>query len=81
MTRIGRAKEIPASKRILELNPAHPAITAISELFARDASDARLERYCRLLYDQAVLLEGSRLKNPADLARAINELVQKDAAR
>jgi molecular chaperone HtpG len=81
MTRLGRDKEIPAAKRILELNPAHPAVTAIQESFAKDPSDARLEKYWRLLYDQAVLLEGSRLKNPAELARSINELVQKDAAR
>ena len=31
MRRMGR--EVPASKRILELNPGHPAVAAVQELF------------------------------------------------
>jgi molecular chaperone HtpG len=80
MARLGKDKEIPGTKRILELNPSNAAVRAVQELFAKNASDQRLEKYCRLLYDQAVILEGSRLKNPAEMARSINELVQKDAA-
>jgi molecular chaperone HtpG len=80
MQRMGRDKEYPASKRILELNPGHPAVAAVQQLLARDAHDARLEKYCRLLYDQAVIAEGSRVKDPVALARAINELLAKDAS-
>ena len=52
---------------------------ALQKLHARDAGDARLERYGRLLYDQAVIAEGSRVKDPAALARTVNELLVKDA--
>jgi molecular chaperone HtpG len=81
LKRMGKAKDYPATKRTLELNPTHPAVEAVENLFARNAQDERVERYCRLLYDQAVLAEGSRVKDPAALARSINELLVKDAAR
>jgi molecular chaperone HtpG len=80
MHRMGRGGEIPASKRILEINPDHPAVAAVQQLLARNANDARLETYCRLLYDQAVVAEGSRVKDPLAFTRRINELLTKDAS-
>jgi molecular chaperone HtpG len=80
MHRIGRGQDLPESRRILELNPRHPAVAAVQQLFARNATDARVEDYCRLLYDQAVLAEGSKVKDPAAFARRINELLAKDAS-
>jgi molecular chaperone HtpG len=78
MQRMGRGDLAP-SKRVLEMNPDHPAVTAMRELFARNAADGRLEAYARLLYDQAVLAEGSKVKDPAALARRINDLLTRDA--
>ena len=78
MQRMGRGDLAP-SKRVLELNPDHPAVTAMRELFARNPADARLEAYARLLYDQAVLAEGSKVKDPSALARRINDLLMRDA--
>jgi molecular chaperone HtpG len=80
MARLGREKDFPASKKILEVNADHPAIQAMRQLHARDASDARLEKYCRLLYDQAVIAEGSKVRDPLVLAQYINELLARDAA-
>ncbi len=80
MQRIGRGHEIPEDKRILEVNPDHPAVAAVRQRFERDAQDPRLETYCRILYDEAVVAEGSRIKDPAAFARRINELLAKDAA-
>jgi molecular chaperone HtpG len=80
MQRMGKAKELPESKRILELNGEHPAVTALQQLFSKDAADTRLEKYCRLLYDQAVIAEGSKVKDPLAFAQRINELLVKDAA-
>jgi molecular chaperone HtpG len=79
MERLGKGKELPKSQRILELNPAHAAVRALRDLFARDAADARVEKYGRLLYDQAVIAEGSKLKDPVAFAQAINELIARDA--
>ena len=78
MQRLGRG-DLPQSKRVLEVNPEHPAIAAMQALFEKDPQDARLEGYARLLYDQAVLAEGSKLKDPSALARRINELLARDA--
>jgi molecular chaperone HtpG len=80
MQRMGRGGEIPESKRILEVNPDHPAVEAVQKLFDKDAKDNRVEKYCRLLYDEAVIAEGSRVKDPVALARRINELLVRDAA-
>jgi molecular chaperone HtpG len=79
MQRLGKGKELPESKRILELNPSHAAVQALRSLLARDAADVRLEKYGRLLYDQAVIAEGSKVKDPVAFAQRINELIARDA--
>jgi molecular chaperone HtpG len=79
MQRMGRAGDMPASKRILEINPDHPAVEAMRKVLGRDPADDRLIKYSRLLHDEAVLAEGSRLKDPAGFSRLINELVVRDA--
>lgn len=79
MARMGRGGEHPAGKRILEINPDHPLIDTMLKRLAHDPRDGKLERYCRLLYDQAVVAEGSRVKDPVTFARLINELLVKDA--
>jgi molecular chaperone HtpG len=81
MRRIGRGQEMPDFKRILEVNPDHPAISAMWRLFLAHAADPRLEKYVRLLYDQAVIAEGSKVKDPLALAQRINELIVKDAEK
>jgi molecular chaperone HtpG len=80
MRRIGRGQEVPEAKRILEVNADNPALEAMRQLHARDAADPRLEKYCRLLYDQAVIAEGSKVRDPLAFAQRINELLAKDAA-
>ena len=61
--------------------PDHPAVEALRELHAKDADDPRVEAYARLLYDQAVIAEGSKVTDPAAFARRINELIARDAKR
>jgi len=66
------------NKRALELNGEHPAVQALRTLHAKNADDPRLESNARLLYEQAVIAEGSKLKDPAGFAKRINELMAKD---
>ncbi len=75
LEKLGREEEVPETKRILELNPEHRAVQALRELYERDSSDPRVEDFGRLLYDEAVLTEGSKLKDPNAFARRINELI------
>jgi len=79
LQRMGRGQEAPPSKRILELNPEHPVVQAMERIFEQNAQDPRLDTYAKLLYDQAVIAEGSKLKDPAGFARRVNELMTKDA--
>jgi molecular chaperone HtpG len=78
MQKMGRGENLE-SPRILELNVEHPAVVAMQKLHEQGGQEGRLEVYGRLLYDQAVLAEGSKVKDPAALARRINELLVKDA--
>jgi molecular chaperone HtpG len=79
MERMGRGEEGRRPKRVLELNGGHPAVVSLRELFEKKPDDPRVESHGRLLYEQAVLAEGSKLKDPAGFARRINELLVKDA--
>jgi molecular chaperone HtpG len=74
-------QNIPQSKRILEINPRHPIFEAMSTLFEKEQKSVVLEEYIRLLYDQALLLEGSRPKDPAAFTRAITKLMVKDVEK
>jgi molecular chaperone HtpG len=78
MQRMGRFEPMGQSKRVLELNGEHPAIQALHKLHEKDKNDPRVESYARLLYDQAVIAEGSKVKDPLAFARRINELLVKD---
>jgi molecular chaperone HtpG len=80
MQRLGRGKELPEGKRILEVNADHPTIVAIQQLHQKNPGDERLESYARLLYDEAVIAEGNKVRDPLAFARCINEVVARDAA-
>ncbi len=76
-----RAGEVPAlSKRLLELNPDNPAVAAVRDLHAKNPADPRVKDYARLLYEQAVIAEGSRIADPAGFAKRLNELIAATAA-
>jgi molecular chaperone HtpG len=74
LQKLGRAEDL-AVKRVLELNGDHPAVRALRDLHERIPDDPRVEDYARLLFDQAVIAEGSRPKDPQAFARRINELL------
>jgi molecular chaperone HtpG len=66
-------------KRVLELNPQNAAVEAIRELHARNPADPRVEGYARLIFDQAVLAEGSKVADPTGFAKRVNDLIARDA--
>jgi molecular chaperone HtpG len=78
MRKLGRVEE--GSKRVLEINPAHPAVAALKAVFDANAADPRVESYGRLFYEQAVIAEGSKLKDPAGFSRRVNELMTRTLA-
>jgi molecular chaperone HtpG len=78
--RMGRGEEITDAKRILELNPDHPVVQGLQTLQSSNAADPRVENVARLLFDEAVIAEGSRIKDPAGFAKRINELLARQVA-
>lgn len=80
MERLLRAngREVPPSARVLELNPTHPLMEAIQ---ARAASgDESLDEWIELLYDQALLTEGSTPDDPHRFAQRMTDLMQRALA-
>ena len=63
--------------RILEINPSHPIFTALQNVYAQD-KDA-VKDYAQLLYDQALLIEGFPIDDPAEFSRKICEFMVKAA--
>jgi len=75
LQRMSPDKPPPTGKRILEINADHALLQKLQAIHALNASDPRLESYCRLLYDQAVIAEGSKVKDPLAFARRMNEVL------
>ncbi len=73
-----RERSAGGPKRILEVNPDHPLIQGLEKMRSENATDPRLDRTCRLLYDQAVITEGSKVKDPLAFAQRLNELILRE---
>jgi molecular chaperone HtpG len=73
----GRA--VTASKRTLEVNPAHPLVLALRELCEREPESPRLVEWIELLHDQALLTEGSRIADPNRFAKRMTDLLSQAA--
>jgi molecular chaperone HtpG len=72
-------QEVPGGKRILEINTSHPLFELVNGIFEKDKSSSLLDEYIALLYEQALLLEGSKPKDPVALAKAVAQLMLKSA--
>ena len=64
--------------RILGLNPNHPLFKKLSGMHATDKNSETFKDFCKLLYAQALLIEGIMPDNPVDLANKIAELMSKN---
>ncbi|MDH4162923.1 MAG: molecular chaperone HtpG [Nitrospirota bacterium] len=68
-------QDVPSQKRILEINAEHPVFAVMNSMVEQGGSDEQVQEYVDLLYNQALLLEGSKLKDPAGFARSISKLM------
>ena len=68
------------SERIMEINPRHDLIRALVAKVKADGAGAKFDDAARLLLDQALILEGEALPDPADFARRISALMARDIA-
>lgn len=68
-------QEVTATKRILEINPDHPLLAAMNKIFEKNSGEAVLKDCIHLLYDQALLLEGSKPQDPSAFTQAVTRLM------
>ncbi len=63
------------AKRILEINPNHSLFNILKKIYEKDPAAAELKEYSELLYEQALLIEGFQLDNPAAFANRVAKLM------
>lgn len=57
------------AEKALEINPEHPIFAKLKELFESDKD--KLGDYTKLLYDQALLIEGMSIEDPVEFANLV----------
>jgi molecular chaperone HtpG len=67
--------DVPASTPSLELNESHPLVVRLTAEPDRE----RFDLIARLLHEQALLLEGQALEDPAAFIRRMNRLLVESA--
>ncbi|GAA3740804.1 molecular chaperone HtpG [Plantactinospora mayteni] len=66
-------QEVPAVKRILELNPSHALVSGLREAYGQRKDDPTVAETAELLYGMALLAEGGELGDPARFTRLLAE--------
>jgi molecular chaperone HtpG len=65
--------ELPDVKPILEVNGDHPILAGLQDV----EDEARIADVAGVLLDQALLVEGIKLKDPADFVQRMNRLLSR----
>ena len=69
-------QEVPAEKRVLEVNLGHPLLQRLDA----ETDEDRFAQLALVLFEQAVLAEGGRLEDPAGFVQRVNRLLVDAAA-
>ncbi|MGH3671524.1 MAG: molecular chaperone HtpG, partial [Pseudonocardiaceae bacterium] len=66
-------QDVPHIKRVLELNPTHPLVTALQKAHSDDPGTAELSSTAEILYGMALLAEGGELAYPSRFIRLLGD--------
>lgn len=66
-------QKIQADK-VLEINPEHPVFETLKDICGKD--DEKLEKYTKLLYNQALMIEGLPVEDPTEFSNLVCELMK-----
>ena len=69
-------KDFAGAKKILEVNPSHPLIKNLANLQKKGENSARLGEWVEVLYETALLAEGSPVKDPGMFARKLTRIME-----
>ena len=77
MERIFKAmnQAVPSTKRILEINPDHALVAGLQGIYDKSKDDPKLAEFAELLYDQALLAEGSTIPDPLKFTKKVADLM------
>ena len=64
-----------ASKRILEVNPGHPLVQSLVASIGKDRAGSKVDDAAWLLLDQARIVEGEKVPDPAAFSRRMNDVM------
>lgn len=63
------------ANKVLEINPQHPVFMAINSIYENEPE--LISSYAKLLYDQALLIEGFNIDDPIEFSNQISNLMVK----
>ena len=63
------------AEKVLEINENHPIVKKLQTLYKKDKDE--LEKYTKILYAQARLIEGLPIDNPTEISNIVCELISK----
>ncbi|MBQ8151453.1 MAG: molecular chaperone HtpG [Firmicutes bacterium] len=63
------------AERVLEINAGHPVLESLKRIYAETPDE--IGEYAKLLYDQALLIEGLTIDDPVEFSNAICRLMTK----
>ena len=66
-----------ASKRVLEINPRHALVIRLVERMRDGGLSQDIEEAARLLFDQARIIEGEPLDDPAAFSRRMADFMSR----
>jgi molecular chaperone HtpG len=69
--------EVPAQKRVLEINPSHGMTRALATMVGQKGASEALEDAAHLLLDQARILEGEPVPDPAAFSKRLAAVVSR----
>ena len=69
-------QDVPAAKRILELNVEHPMIKFMDDM----QDEQQFANWASMLFEQSILAEGGKLDDPAGFVKRMNDVVLELAA-
>ena len=63
------------AKMIMEINESHPIANKLKTLYTEDKEE--LEKYTKILYSEARLIEGLPIENPTEISNLICDIISK----
>ncbi len=74
-------QQLPPVKRVLEINPDHPLIVRLHELYEEKHDAPELKDVAEVLYGQALIAEGGELTNPSKFSQTLTSVLTRVLSR